>query len=382
MLRLTLGHCLIWLVFILPSNASANSTDRLIEGNAGSSFYVKSYGQFNEPWAMAFIPDGRLLVTEKSGTLLVFDPATKKRKTVNGVPAVAYGGQGGLGDVILHPQFAQNHWIYLSYAESDTNGNRGAAVIRAKFDLKSNQPKLEDIRVVWRQYPKVSGFGHYSHRLAFSPDGHLFITSGERQKQQPAQDWNQNLGKVVRLNDDGSIPNNNPFQDKGELAKSFWSLGHRNMLGIAFDARGRLWTHEMGPRHGDELNLTVAGDNYGWPIVSWGDQYSGIAIPKHNTRPEFHAPEAYWVPSIAPSGLIIYSGQLFANWQGNALIGGLKSEAIIRVQIDGNQAHEVERFDMQKRIRELEQGPDGAIWVLEDNRGGRLLKLTPSKQKE
>jgi glucose/arabinose dehydrogenase len=215
--------------------------------------------------------------------------------------------------------------------------------------------------------------------MAFSPDGKLFITSGERQKQSPAQDWAQNLGKIIRLNPDGSIPEDNPFQDKGQLAKSFWSLGHRNLLGIAFDEQGQLWTHEMGPRHGDELNLIVRGDNYGWPIVSWGNQYSGIDIPDHDTRPDFNAPEVYWVPSIAPSGLIIYSGNLFKEWRGNALIGGLVSKALIRVDLTGDTIEEVERFSMGKRIREVEQGPDGAIWLLEDKVGGRLLRLTPAQ---
>ena len=292
------------------------------------------------------------------------------------MPRVAYGGQGGLGDIILHPGYRQNHWVYLSYAEKDRSGKRGAVVARARLRLPSTAPKLEDLEVIWRQEPKVTGRGHYSHRLAFSPDGHLFITSGDRQKQTPAQSWKQNLGKVIRLNADGSVPPDNPFQDRGELAKTFWSLGHRNLLGIAFDSRGRLWTHEMGPRHGDEFNLITAGDNYGWPIVSWGDQYSGVSIPDHDTRPEFHTPELYWVPTVAPSGLIIYDGTMFPEWQGNAFIGGLRSKSLLRISIVGDQAEEAERFAMGKRIREVEQGPDGAIWVLEDKKGGRLLRLT------
>jgi glucose/arabinose dehydrogenase len=184
---------------------------------------------------------------------------------------------------------------------------------------------------------------------------------------------------VIRIHPDGTIPADNPFQDKGPLAKTFWSLGHRNMLGIAFDEHGQLWTHEMGPRHGDEFNLTVGGDNYGWPVVSWGDHYSGVAIPDHDTRPEFNAPEVYWVPTVAPSGLIIYSGNLFPEWQGNALIGGLASKSLVRVEIEGNKAVEVERFIMGKRIREVEQDLNGAIWVLEDKEGGRLLRLTPGE---
>lgn len=328
---------------------------------------------------MTFLPDGEMLITEKAGTLLLVSADGTAKTSVKGVPKVAYGGQGGLGDIILHPDFTSNRVVYFSYAEAGRFGKKGAAVARAQLITDPDNPRLADVEIIWRQKPKVKGSGHYSHRLAFAPDGKLFITSGERQKQKPAQDWSQDLGKVIRLNSDGSIPLDNPFQDKGELAKSFWSLGHRNLLGIAFDSKGRLWTHEMGPRHGDELNLTIPGDNYGWPIVSWGDHYSGLRIPDHDTRPEFHPPEAYWVPTIAPSGLIIYNGTMFSNWQGNALIGGLASKALIRVKISGDTAHEVERFAMGKRIREVEQGPDGAIWVLEDKEGGRLLRLTPQK---
>lgn len=367
-------HLLLFFLFsiTLPARAGA---DR-IDGSAGSTLFSESFGAFNEPWAMTFLPGGDLLVTEKPGSLLLVRPSSRSRVPVKGVPGVAYGGQGGLGDIILHPGYKENHLVYLSYAEQDRSGKRGAVVARARLRLLSDGPKLQDLEVIWRQKPKVTGNGHYSHRLAFSPDGHLFITSGDRQKQSPAQSFEQDLGKVIRLNEDGSVPPDNPFQDKGDLAKTFWSLGHRNLLGIAFDGRGRLWTHEMGPRHGDEMNLTTGGDNYGWPIVSWGDQYYGIPIPDHDTRPEFHAPELYWVPTVAPSGLIIYDGKMFPKWQGNGFIGGLRSRALLRIRIKGDKAEEVERFAMGKRIRKVEQGPDGAIWVLEDKKGGRLLRLT------
>ncbi|MFN2354731.1 MAG: PQQ-dependent sugar dehydrogenase [Desulfopila sp.] len=371
------AHYLFLLIFLFSSSACAGPADTTIEGNAGSKLSAENFGVFNEPWAMTFLPDGDLLVTEKPGTLLLVDLDEGSRVPVKGVPDVAYGGQGGLGDIILHPQYEDNQWIYLSYAEQDTLGNRGAVVVRARLAAATAAPKLENREVIWRQSPKVSGSGHYAHRLAFGPDGKLFITSGDRQKQTPAQSWTQNLGKVIRLNADGSVPPDNPFQDKGELARTFWSLGHRNLLGIAFDGQGQLWTHEMGPRHGDEFNLIVGGDNYGWPIVSWGDQYSGIPIADHDTRPEFHTPEVYWVPTVAPSGLIIYSGPMFAEWRGNAFLGGLRSKSLVRIAIEGDQAEEIERFAMGKRIREVEQGPDGAIWVLEDTKGGRLLRLTP-----
>lgn len=368
------------MVFLISGEASAKGAESVITGNRGSQLVVELFGTFNEPWAMTFLANGNLLVTEKPGKLLLIelDEKPSKRVPVKGVPDVAYGGQGGMGDIILHPQFSNNQLVYLSYAEQDSSGRRGAVVIRAKLEYASTTPRLINRTVIWRQHPKVPGSGHYSHRLAFSPDGTLFITSGERQKQKPAQSWNQNLGKVIRLNDDGSVPLDNPFQDKGKLAKTFWTLGHRNMLGIAFDVQGQLWTHEMGPRHGDELNLIIKGDNYGWPVVSWGNHYSGLPIPDHDTRPDFHTPELYWVPTIAPSGMIIYNGAMFPTWNNNAIIGGLRSKSLIRVSIEDNRAEEAERFPMKKRIREVEEGPDGAVWILEDKRGGRLLRFTPT----
>ncbi len=367
----------LFLLFIVLSPIACASSKTTITGDAGSKIQVESFGEFNRPWAMTFLPNGNLLVTEKKGKLQLANLNNDTKIEVKGLPEVAYGGQGGLGDIILHPQYQQNQFVYLSYAAKSTWGEKGAVVARAKLRLPSAAPKLENLEIIWQQIPKTLGSGHYAHRLAFSPDGYLFITSGDRQQQTPAQDWQQNLGKTIRLNDDGTVPADNPFQDKGELAKTFWSVGHRNQLGIAFDKQGKLWTHEMGPRHGDEFNLTIAGHNYGWPIVSWGDNYSGIPIPDHDTRPEFDAPEAYWVPTVAPSGLIIYSGSQFPQWQGNAFISGLRSQALLRLSITNNQAKEVERFDMGNRIREVEQGPNGAIWLLEDGRNGRLLKVMP-----
>jgi aldose sugar dehydrogenase len=361
----------------LGSNAVAQSTTDL-------PFEVAPVATLDEPWAMTFLPDGRLLITEKKGRLLVVTQDGERSQAVSGVPEVAYGGQGGLGDVVLHPEFADNSTIYLSYAEAGEGDVRGGAVMRATLTLNDNGASLSDQQVVWRQDPKVTGQGHYGHRIAFSGDGFMFITSGDRQKFTPAQDMQQNLGKIVRLNDDGSIPADNPFADQGGIAAQIWTLGHRNPLGIAFDAQGRVWAQEMGPRHGDELNLIVRGKNYGYPIVSNGNHYDGRDIPDHDTRPEFEAPKVFWVPAISPGGLIIYSHDLFPDWTGNAFLGGLSSAALIRVEISGDSASEAERFEMGQRIREVEQGPDGAIWLLEDEdddggKGGRLLKLTPSR---
>jgi glucose/arabinose dehydrogenase len=349
-------------------------------------FVATPVATLDEPWAMTFLPDGRMLISEKKGRLLVVTQDGAKSEPVSGVPEVDYGGQGGLGDVVLHPEFADNSTIYLSYAEAGERDVRGAAVMRATLILSNDGGELSNQEVIWRQDPKVTDRGHYGHRLAFSDDGYLFISSGDRQKFTPAQEMQQNLGKIVRLDDDGSVPSDNPFADQGGVAAQIWSLGHRNPLGIAFDAEGRLWNQEMGPRHGDELNLVIRGANYGYPIVSNGNHYDGRDIPDHNTRPEFEAPKAFWVPAISPAGLMFYSGELFPAWTGNAFLGGLSSRALIRVEIDGDTAAEAERFEMGERIREVEQGPDGAIWLLEDEdddggKGGRLLKLTPSHDK-
>lgn len=296
------------------------------------------------------------------------------------MPEVAYQGQGGLGDVVLHPDFEENGWVYLSYAEAGDGDTRGAAVARAKLELDENGGgRLADLQVIWRQVPKVTGAGHYGHRIAFDKDNYLWITSGERQKFDPAQDMESNLGKIVRLHDDGSVPKDNPFSDKGGVTAQIWSLGHRNPLGLAFDAQGRLWNHEMGPQGGDELNLVEHGGNYGYPVVSQGDHYDGKPIPDHEERPEFKEPVITWVPSISPAGFVIYSGSEFPEWQGNGFIGGLASQLLVRVEFDGTTAREAARYDMGARIREVEQGPDGALWILEDERegkGGRLLKLT------
>ncbi|MDB5686709.1 MAG: PQQ-dependent sugar dehydrogenase [Rhizorhabdus sp.] len=342
-------------------------------------FKVTPLATFTEPWAMTFLPDGRMLVTEKAGKLLIVAQDGTVAASVSGVPAVAHAGQGGLGDVILHPRFRENGLVYLSFAEAGADGKAGAAVARAKLVLDKNAARLDGAAVIWRQEPKVEGNGHFSGRMAFSPDGFLYLTSGERQKFTPAQDLEQNLGKVIRLTEAGAPASGNPFADKGPIAAQIWSWGHRNLLGIAFDAQGRLWEQEMGPKGGDELNLIVKGRNYGWPIVSNGSHYDGRDIPDHPTQPEFEAPKLWWNPVISPAGLIVYSGAMFPDWKGSAFMGGLSSKSLVRVTLNGESAAKADQWDMGQRIREVEQGPDGSIWLLEDGtRGGtgRLLKLT------
>ena len=383
MIRLTLSVALI--AAMAACSAADNSN---AQGNAVPAitavdpvpFVTTEQGVFVEPWAMAFLPGGtQLLVTEKAGKLKLF---TLGGQTVEvaGVPAVAYGGQGGLGDIVLHPKFAENGMVYLSYAEPGEGATRGAAVARARLVQDAKGARLDGLKVIWRQVPKLDGGGHYAHRIAFAPDGHLFIASGERQNFDPAQDMKSNLGKVVRLNDDGSVPADNPFAAEGGVTAQIWSLGHRNPLGLAFDATGQLWDVEMGPKGGDELNRVEPRANYGYPIVSNGDHYDGKPIPDHDTRPEFAAPAISWTPVISPSSLIFYSGDMFPAWKGSAFIGGLSSKALVRIAFDGVSAREAERFDMGQRIRAVTQGPDGALWLLEDGQKGttgRLLKLTP-----
>lgn len=344
------------------------------------AFTVTTLGQFEVPWALEFLPDGRLLISEMGGKLKL-RAADGTIGEITGLPAVDFGGQGGMGDIVLHPNFAQNNLLYYSYVEAGEGDTRGAVVARARLMLAGNGGQLQGNEILWRQFPKVEGQGHYSHRIVFGPNGYLWITSGERQKFDPAQDMQANLGKIIRLNDDGSVPRDNPFYDQGGVTAQIWSLGHRNLLGLAFDQAGRLWNVEMGPMGGDELNLVQRGANYGYPIVSNGDHYDGTPIPDHDTRPEFNAPAVFWNPVISPSSLIIYSGDEFPAWKGDAFIGGLSSESLVRIEFDGESAREAERFDMGRRIRAVEQGPDGAIWLLEGGREGRggqgfLLKLT------
>lgn len=331
-----------------------------------------------EPWAIAFLPDNRILVTERRGNLRLVDPATKTKGTITGVPAVAYGGQGGLHDVALHPNYTDNNIIYISYAERGTGG-AGGAVARAKLTLDSNGGgALSNLQVIWRHSQRANGGLQFACRLLFGRDGALWIASGEINQMTPAQSMTSNLGKIIKLYENGTAHASNPFAGQGEVQSQIWSLGHRNPLGIDWDAEGRLWEVEMGPMGGDELNLIEKGANYGWPLVSQGRHYDGRTIPAHNTRPEFIPPKAFWVPVISPGGMIIYKGNLFSGWKGNAIITGLSSQSIVRVTITGDTAREAQRWSMGRRMRGIREDKEGAIWVIEDGPRGRLLKLTPN----
>lgn len=357
---------------------AAGSEPRSSAGGAGARpFVVRDVAALGAPWAMTFLPDGRALVTEKAGALRLVDPATGRTQEVRGAPAVEDAGQGGLGDVVVGPRHASDRVVYLSWVEDAGGGTSRAVVGRATLAL-DGEPRLEGLTPIWRQDP-ATGDGHFSHRLAVSPDGrHLYVSSGERQRFTPAQDLGTNLGKILRLDLDGAAADGNPFADRGGVSAQIWTLGHRNPLGLAFDPAGRLWSSEMGPRGGDEVNLVERGRNYGWPEASNGDHYDGRDIPDHTGSDGFAAPRTWWNPSVSPGSLMIYTGTAFPAWRGDAFVGALSGEALVRVDLDGTAATKAEQFELGARIREVEQGPDGSIWLLEDGPGGRLRQLTPS----
>jgi aldose sugar dehydrogenase len=331
---------------------------------------------FANPWAMVFLPDGRLLVTERGGALRVVGAAGDVSAPITGVPAVVFAGQGGLLDVALDPAFASNSRIYLSYAEAG-DGGAGLAVLRGTLSLGGSGGQLAGGQVIWRQAPKIANDSrHFGGRLAFSPDGKLFIAAGERHQGAPAQDLSGTLGKIVRINPDGTVPADNPFVGTSGARSEIWSLGHRNQYGLVFASDGRLFESEMGPSGGDEFNLIERGRNYGWRLVSEGDD--GEVLPRHSTRPDLAAPLFSWTPVIAPGGMIQYSGSRFIGWTGDFILTGLVSQGIVRVRVTGATAVEVARIGLGARIREVEQGPDGTIWVLEDGGSGRLLRLDPA----
>lgn len=337
-------------------------------GAAGRPFQVEVVGNFASPWAMTFLPGTQqALVTQREGRLMLWTRSANASAAVDvaGVPQVDAGGQGGLGDVIVHPQFARTRIVYLSWVEAGEGDTRGAVVGRARLSARGQPPRLEGLQVIWRQAPKVSGDGHFAHRIAFAPDGTIYLTSGDRQKMAPAQNRTSDLGKIIHLTAEGQ-----------RIGGRFHTLGHRNPLGLAFAPDGRLWSTEMGPQGGDELNLIIAGRNYGWPRASYGSHYGGGNIPDDHSGRGFEEPKTWWNPSVSPGGLLIYSGDLFKGWKGDALIPALSGEALIRVDLDGDAARKADHWPMGARIRAVDQGPRGELYLLEDR--GRLLRLEPT----
>ncbi|HEX5257392.1 MAG TPA: PQQ-dependent sugar dehydrogenase [Sphingomicrobium sp.] len=380
---------------------------------ADPPFASAEVATFDNPWAMAFLPGTTIaLVTEKPGKVWLVDVRSGGKQPVAGAPAVVIrgtGDQGGLLDVAVSPQFAQDGLVYLTYSEPSQNGGSELALARARL-VQGAAPALQDLHVIWHD-PAGGDGGQFGAIVAFAPDGQsLFLSSGERQRFTPAQDPSQPLGKILHLTLDGKPAAGNPWAgrtgspsvtvidppENTETAKhargrevrwpgpnvtpaETWSLGHRNPYGLAFAPDGRLWETEMGPRGGDELNLILPGKNYGWPLVSDGKNYDGVPIPPHSSRPDFVPPKLYWAPSISPTSVLFYSGNLFPQWKGDALIGSLSGQALVHVRIRGQQASAIEQWDMGNRIRFVGEGPDGAVYLLEDGSGAQLLRLTPKR---
>ena len=399
------------LLLVLAACGTSNSANA-VAPSGDPPFSVAPVATFGSPWALAFLPGTHdALVTEKPGSVWLVDTATGKKQPVSGAPKVVESSQGGLLDVVASPTFATDHSVYLTYSEPSANGGSGLALARAQLVRSGAGGELTGLKVLWHD-PGGGEGGQFGAIIAFAPDGKsLFLSSGERQRFTPAQDSSQPLGKILHLTLDGAPAPGSPWAgrtgastvaitdppDDTVAAKTAetrtfawpgpnltpsetWSVGHRNPYGLAFDGEGRLWETEMGPKGGDELNLIQPGKNYGWPLVSEGVNYDGVAIPKPSTRPDLTPAKLFWVPSIAPTSLLIYSGSLFPQWKGSGFIGTLAGQSLIRVTFSGDTAQKTDQWDMGARIRFVGQGPDGAIYLLEDGDAGRLLRLTPNVQ--
>lgn len=381
----------------LHAQAESDAAPDVVSSSAGE-LRVEQLATLEYPWGMALLPDERLLITEKPGRLRIWEDGSLS-DPVEGVPDVVYRDspteQGGLLDVALDPDFTNNNLIYLSYVEAaeqqpsamaetgnarfggylDMSDNvvRGGAVARGRLE----DGELHDVEVIWRQVPKTLGRGHFGNSLVFGQDDKLYITSGDRMRFEPAQDLTSNLGKVLRINADGSVPDDNPFVGEEDARQDIWSYGHRNILAmLAHPSSGQLWGFEMGPLGGDEVNLIQSGKNYGWPTVSNGAHYNGQPIPGHPSTDEFQPPVRTWTPVISPSGATFYDGAMLPAWRGNVLVGGLSSQAIVRLVLEGDRIAIEERIEMQRRVRDVTQGPDGAILIIVDEAEGGLLRLT------
>jgi glucose/arabinose dehydrogenase len=373
-----------WLLLVLVGAAALSlfsrygmSVDGPRDTKAGTIKVETVATGLSHPWGLAFLPDGRMLVTERSGTLRLVSKDGKLSPALSGVPKVVVAGQGGLLDVAIDPDFKSNNLVYLTYSEPG-EGGAGTAVARGKL----GESGLDGVEVIFRQEPKVEGGNHFGSRLAFAPDGKLFVTLGERFTFTPAQDLTNDLGKIVRLNPDGSVPKDNPFVGRTDARPEIWSYGHRNPQGAAIHPEtGKLWETEFGPMGGDELNIPQAGQNYGWPVVSWGSHYDGRAIPKPPSHPEFADAIYHWNPVISPSGITFYTADAIPAWKGNLLIAALSGQAIVRLTLDGEKVVDEERIPMGARIRDVVQGPDGAVYALTDEGNGEILRLIENSPK-
>ena len=360
-----------------PACAQIDAGDQVgsvMTETAGPVAVENVVGGLDHPWGMTFLPDGRALVTERAGHLRILNRDGTLSDPVKGTPTVFAQGQGGLLDVALDPDFEETGYVYLSFARPGPEGSAATAVGRGRWDADS----LAGFETLFTEEPWITGPNHFGSRIAFSPEGHLFLTLGERFQFEPAQDLSNHLGSVVRLNRDGSVPDDNPFVGDADAEGAIWSYGHRNLEAAAIDpATGQLWVVEMGPLGGDELNRIERGRNYGWPVVSWGMNYDGTEIPDPPTRPEFADATRHWSPVISPSGMAFYTADAFPEWTGSAFVGSLTRQALVRLVIDGDEVVEEEVIPLGARIREVEAGPDGYLYVLTDKDSGNVWRLSP-----
>jgi glucose/arabinose dehydrogenase len=357
------------------AQAPRSPTPPALDGAARAETVARG---LEHPWALAFLPDGRMLVTERPGRLRSVDRDGRVSDPIANVPKVAARGQGGLLDVVLDPRFAENRLVYLSYAEPGPDRTAGTAVARARL----GEGRLEDVKVIYQQQPKVEGGNHFGSRLVFARDGTLFVTQGDRfAYRDRAQDLSVGLGKIMRINPDGSVPRDNPFVNRADARPEIWSYGHRNVQSAALQPEtGQLWTVEHGARGGDELNRPEAGKNYGWPVITYGVDYSGAKIGEGTAKPGMEQPVYYWDPVIAPSGMTFYTGNAFPGWKGSILVGSLRPGLLVRLTLEGGRVAREERVlgDLRERIRDVRQGPDGLPYLLTDSSDGRILRVMPS----
>jgi glucose/arabinose dehydrogenase len=350
---------------------------------ASRAIKVETYAQgLAYPWGMAFLPDGRLLVTERPGRMRLVAKDGTLSAPLAGVPAVVAFGQGGLLDIALSPDFASSRLVYFSFAEPREDGGAATSVARARLAIENDGGRLDDVKVIFRQQPSARGGHHFGSRLVFAGDGNLFVTLGERGQRDKAQDLATHYGKVVRIRPDGSVPADNPFVGKAGALPETWSYGHRNVQGAALHpASGKLWTVEHGARGGDEVNIPLPGRNHGWPVITYGRDYTGERIGEGTAKPGMEQPVYYWDPSIAPSGLAFYTGDLLPEWKGNLLVGALAGAALHRLVLDGESVvgEEVLLAGLGERIRDVRSGPDGAVWLLTDSPRGRVLRIEPAQ---
>ncbi len=364
-------------LLVLTAFAPVSAQVETVQTKKGVEVKVERMaGGLNHPWGMAFLPDGRLLITERNtGNLYILRTDKTLSNPLEGVPKVWARGQGGLMDVAIDPNFKENNYVYLAYAKPGEGGKSTTALGRGKLA----DGRIEDFKDIFVQKPYIDGSKHFGNRIEFSPDGkYLYLALGERFQFTPAQDLSSHLGKVIRIYPDGSVPKDNPFVGRENAEDEIWSYGHRNIEAMAFQpGTGVLWVAEMGPMGGDELNKVEKGANYGWPVVSWGDNYDGTEIPDPPTHPEFKDAVTHWTPVISPSGMTFYEGEMFPTWKNNALIGGLSSHEVVRLVMDGDDVKEEDRLPLPARIRDVETAPDGSIYVLTDEDKGSVWRVSP-----